>query len=133
MSWQKSIMMYYQRRSKIRLFSILYLEQCLCLWYDTRMKVCVYLNIRRKILCQLSQQALSDIRLRQLFSQQLPTQELSAVRSSETPARRKRIKQQFSQAKLGRCMAELLQNEWRTQLITGGCAGKNNSTEEQKT
>lgn|GEM_PF-6737362 len=30
-------------------------------------------------------------------------------------------------------MAELLQNEWRTQLITGGCAGKNNSTEEQKT
>lgn len=45
----------------------------------------------------------------------------------------KRIKQQFSQAKLGRCMAELLQNEWRTQLITGGCAGKNNSTEEQKT
>ena len=26
-------------------------------------------------------------------------------------------------------MAELLQNEWRTQLITGGCAGKNNSTE----
>ena len=79
--------------------------------------------------------ALSDIRLRQLFSQQLPTQELSAVRSSETPARRKRIKQQFSQAKLllGRCMAELLQNEWRTQLITGGCAGKNNSTEEQKT